>query len=99
MFILILQLEMEVTLAKMVCILLFVWLFAWIGYATMSCWIMFFNARGLSPIMGILPTLCCKVSAGANSMLYGLRYYQIVVTIRKALQKLFDVNKVIMVAN
>ena len=65
---------MEVTLAKRVCALFLVWLVAWTPYAAMSCWIMFFDARGLSPTLGLIPTLCCKVSAGANAVLYGLRY-------------------------
>ena len=64
---------MEVTLAKMVCTLLFVWLLAWTPYVILSCWILFFNAKGLSPIIGVLPTFCCKTSALANGMLYGLR--------------------------
>ena len=67
---------MEETLAKMVCLLLFVWLFAWTPYATMTCWAMFFDAHGLSPIVGLVPTVCCKISAGTNAMLYGLRYAQ-----------------------
>lgn len=66
---------MEEKLAKMVSLLLVVWFLAWTPYATMSCWIMFFNAEGLSPVMALVPTLCCKVSAATNAMLYGLRYY------------------------
>ena len=65
---------MEETLAKMVCLLLFVWIMAWTPYATMSCWITFFGARGLTPILGVIPLCCCKISAGTNAMLYGLRY-------------------------
>ena len=64
---------MEEMLAKMVCLLMCVWFIAWTPYAAMSVWIMFFEARGLTPVMGIVPTLCCKVSAGSNAMLYGLR--------------------------
>ena len=65
---------MEVTLAKMVSLLLVVWVFAWTPYVVMSVWIMFFNAKGLTPILGIIPTICCKISAFANGLLYGLRY-------------------------
>ena len=61
-------------LAARVFVLCLVWLLAWTPYAAMSLWVMFFDARGLSPTLGLIPTLCCKVSAGANAMLYGLRY-------------------------
>ena len=64
---------MEEMLAKMVCLLMCVWFFAWTPYAAMSCWIMFFNAQGLTPMMAVIPTFCCKLSAGTNAMLYGLR--------------------------
>ena len=64
---------MEEMLAKMVCLLMFIWFIAWTPYAAMSIWIMFFEAHGLTPILGLVPTLCCKVSAGTNAMLYGLR--------------------------
>ena len=65
---------MEITLAKMVSLLIFVWLLAWTPYVILSTWIMFFKARGLSPVLGVIPTVCCKISAGANALLYGLRY-------------------------
>ena len=88
---------MEVTLAKMVCILLLVWILAWTPYAAMSCWVMFFNEDGFSPIMGLIPTICCKLSASTNAMLYGLRYSQTVVTIMKALEELLDVNQIMII--
>ena len=65
---------MEETLAKMLCLLLFVWVLAWTPYTAMSCWIMFFEARGLSPSMAMIPLFCCKACAGTNAMVYGLRY-------------------------
>ena len=68
---------MEITLAKMVSLLIFVWLLAWTPYVILSTWIMFFNAKGLSPVLGVIPTVCCKISAGANALLYGLRYLSI----------------------
>ena len=68
------QVAMEITLAKMVSLLIFVWLLAWTPYVILSTWIMFFNAKGLSPVLGVIPTVCCKISAGANALLYGLRY-------------------------
>ena len=71
---------MEETLAKMVALLLVVWFLAWTPYATMCCWVMFFDAEGLSPGIALIPTLCCKVSAGTNAMLYGLRYSENVLT-------------------
>ena len=58
----------------MVSLLLIVWFLAWTPYALMCLWIMFFNARGLSPVIGLIPLLACKTSAGANAMLYGMRY-------------------------
>ena len=68
-----LQIEMEEKLAKMAISLLFVWLLAWTPYATTSCWVLFFNADGLSPGIAVVPTVCCKLSAFANGLLYGLR--------------------------
>ena len=75
MFYNILQIEMEKKLAKMVCLLLFVWIIAWTPYATMCCWIIFNDAQGLSPIIGLIPTVCCKLSAGTNALIYGIRYF------------------------
>ena len=69
----IIQVEMEKTLMKMVCVLLFVWFVAWTPYAAMNCWILFYDSKGLSPILGIIPTICCKISAGSNALLYGIR--------------------------
>lgn len=68
------QMKREVTLCKMLGTLMMVWVAAWTPYMTISVWAMFFDASGLSPILGLIPTLCCKVSAGTNAMLYGLRY-------------------------
>ena len=65
---------MEEKLAKMLGALMLIWVAAWTPYATISIWAMWFEARGLSPIFGLIPTLCCKVSAGSNAMVYGLRY-------------------------
>ena len=65
---------MEEKLTKMVSFLQIVWLLAWTPYAMMHCWIMFFNASRLSPIVGMVPCFCCKISAATNAMLYGLRY-------------------------
>ena len=68
------QVEMEKQLLKMVCVLLLVWFLAWTPYAGMSVWVMFFDANGLSPIIGLIPTICCKLSAASNSLIYGIRY-------------------------
>ena len=70
---LILQRDVDENPTKMVWILLFVWMLAWTPYAVMSVYVMFFNANGLSPILGLIPNVCCKTSAGLNVMLYGLR--------------------------
>ena len=67
------QVQMEATLAKMVCKLIGVWIFAWTPYAIMALWAMFFDAHNLSPLMGVIPLLFCKVSAGANVIVYGVR--------------------------
>ena len=65
---------MEAKLAKMVVKLICVWAFAWTPYAIMALWSMFFNAQNLSPAMGLIPLLFCKISAGLNVIVYGLRY-------------------------
>ena len=65
--------EMEVKLAKMACGVLLVWFLAWTPYAIMSIWVMFFESSGLSPILGVIPTLFTKISAGTNALIYGLR--------------------------
>ena len=71
------QIERDKKLAKMVGLLLFVWFLAWTPYATMNSWILFFDFKRLSPIFGVIPTICCKLSAGANALLYGIRYLAI----------------------
>ena len=68
---------MEMKLAKMACTILLVWFIAWTPYAVMSFWVMFFNGSGLTPVLGLLPTICTKGSAFANALLYGLRYAKI----------------------
>lgn len=65
--------KIEVSLAKMVAIILTVWVFAWTPYVILSGWIMFFRAQNLSSQLAILPTICCKLSASANSLIYGVR--------------------------
>ena len=64
---------MELRLVKMVCTIILIWFMAWTPYAIMSIWVMFFDAKGLSPTMAVVPTLCTKGSAFANALLYGLR--------------------------
>ena len=64
---------MEAKLSKMVTKLILVWVFAWTPYAIMAIWAMYFNSYNLSPFMGVVPLLFCKISAGANSLIYGLR--------------------------
>ena len=63
---------MEVQLTKMVSLLLFVWVLAWTPYAILSVWIILFEAKGLTTIMALVPTVCCKSSAAFNSFLYGI---------------------------
>ena len=58
----------------MVVKLIGVWICAWTPYGIMSIWTMFFDSSNLSPTMGLIPFLCCKISGTANVMLYGLRY-------------------------
>lgn len=64
---------MESKLIRMVITVIFVWGFAWTPYAIMALWGMFFGSDNVSPIMGIIPLLFCKISAGVNVMIYGLR--------------------------
>ena len=63
---------MEIQLAKMVCLILFIWIIAWTPYAILSIWIIVFEAKGLSSTMALVPTVCCKTSAAINSFLYGI---------------------------
>ena len=56
-----------------VCGLLLVWFVAWTPYAALSMWAMVFEVRGLSLELAIIPAVCCKGSAAANAMFYGLR--------------------------
>ena len=65
--------QMEYSLAKMVGVILAVWTLAWTPYVVLSGWIILFGGEGLSPGLAIAPTLCCKISASANSLLYGVR--------------------------
>ena len=65
--------DAEVKLSKTVGIILLVWILAWTPYAIMAIWAMFFDAYGLSPNLGLIPALTCKVSAAVNVLLYGLR--------------------------
>ena len=60
-------------LAKMTSLLLIVWILAWTPYVVLLFWVIFLKAEGLSPLVGMIPTLCCKISASANAMIYGLR--------------------------
>ena len=66
--------ETEMRLGKMVCTILLVWFVAWTPYAVMSFWAMLFDSDGLSPLAGLIPTLCTKGSAFANALMYGIRY-------------------------
>ena len=63
---------MEIQLAKMVSLLLFVWVISWTPYAIMSVWIIAFDGRGLSTSLALVPTVCCKTSAAFNAFLYGI---------------------------
>jgi hypothetical protein len=63
---------MEIQLAKMVSLLLVVWIIAWTPYAILSVWIIIFDAKGLTPMLALVPTVCCKSSAALNSFLYGI---------------------------
>ena len=65
---------MEHTLARMVCVLLALWLVSWTPYACIACWAMFFGGRGLTPGMAIVPTVMCKLSGTLNAFVYGVRW-------------------------
>ena len=58
----------------MVFVILLVWILAWTPYVILHCWIMFFETQTLSAEMAIAPSLCCKLSAAVNSLLYGVRW-------------------------
>jgi r-opsin len=64
---------MEGKLVKMVITVIFVWGFAWTPYAIMAVWGMFFDYTHISQLMSTIPLLFCKISAGVNVMIYGLR--------------------------
>ena len=64
---------MELTLAKMAFTLLLVWLVAWTPYAVMTVWILCFDLGPMTANMALIPTLCCKLSAAVNSIMYGSR--------------------------
>ena len=68
-----LQIENEAKLSKMVGLLIAVWLFAWTPYAILAIWAIFVDASQISSTVGLIPTMFCKLSAGVNVMLYGLR--------------------------
>ena len=71
LFIVMLFFQIEISLAKMVFIILIIWVFAWTPYVIQSMWIMCFDGSNLTPEMGIAPSLCCKLSAAFNAFLYG----------------------------
>ena len=62
------------SLARMVFIILVIWVFAWTPYVVESMWIMFFDGLYLTPELAIAPSLCCKLSAALNAFIYGVRY-------------------------
>ena len=62
------------SLARMVFIILVIWVFAWTPYVVESMWIMFFDGLHLTPELAIAPSLCCKLSAALNAFIYGVRY-------------------------
>ena len=56
--------------------LIIVWLLAWTPYA-MLCFVGFFlDSEKLTPTVGLVPLVSCKISAAANVMLYGLRFVE-----------------------
>ena len=65
--------QIEISLGKMVAVILMVWTLAWTPYVILSLWIMFFQGEHLTAEIAIVPTLCCKLSAAINSLLYGIR--------------------------
>ena len=68
------KLKMEITLGKMACKLLILWMIAWTPYAMMNLWMMFFSRDGITAVFGLIPTICTKCSAAGNAALYGIRY-------------------------
>ena len=72
------QLKMEITLGKMACKLLILWMIAWTPYAVMNLWMMFFSPNGITAVFGLIPTICTKCSAAGNAALYGIRYVLVI---------------------
>ena len=60
-------------LSKTFMLLVLVWVIAWTPYAMLIVWIICFDAQGVTPIVGLVPVVFCKLSAAGNVMLYGLR--------------------------
>ena len=69
---------MEITLGKMACKLLILWMIAWTPYAVMNLWMMFFGPNGITAVFGLIPTICTKCSAAGNAALYGIRYVLVI---------------------
>ena len=72
------KLKMEITLGKMACKLLILWMIAWTPYAVMNLWMMFFGPNGITAVFGLIPTICTKCSAAGNAALYGIRYVLVI---------------------
>ena len=72
------KLKMEITLGKMACKLLILWMIAWTPYAVMNLWMMFFSPNGITAVFGLIPTICTKCSAAGNAALYGIRYVLVI---------------------
>ena len=65
--------ELEKSLFKMVLSILGAWILAWTPYLILHLWIIFGNLEYLKMEFAIVPTLCCKLSAAVNALLYGVR--------------------------
>ena len=90
--------DAEVKLSNTVGIILLFWILAWTPYAIMAIWAMFFDSYGLSPNIGLIPVLSCKISAAVNVLVYGLRYIEISIQLTKIYQKnysFYDVQNLI----
>ena len=72
------KLKMEITLGKMACKLLILWMIAWTPYAVMNLWMMFFSPNGITAVFGLIPTICTKCSAAGNAALYGIRFVLVI---------------------
>ena len=66
-------LQIERSLAKMVFVLLLLWIFSWTPYAILASWTIFSGGATLTQKFAVVPTVMCKLSGTFNGFIYGVR--------------------------